>query len=124
MNKIQLNLWNREFDLFVSYSCYPGEEITDVQKNAVIHFENNTNCVLNILDELKQYVEKTCHNEIKASEIDNIFKYVMPQSLFVPRTDKEEIAIICNYKFDKEHGIALVFEKGKLKEIGAQDIIL
>ena len=24
MNKEKLNLWNREFELFISYSCYPG----------------------------------------------------------------------------------------------------
>ena len=48
----------------------------------------------------------------------------MPESLFVPRTEKKTIAIMCNYKFDKEHGIAVVFEEGRLKEIGSQDIIL
>ena len=28
MNNIKLNLWDREFELFVSYSCYPGEQKT------------------------------------------------------------------------------------------------
>jgi len=124
MNNIKLNLWDREFELFVSYSCYPGEQITETQKKAVEGFADDTECVNDILDDLKRYVEQNSYNEIKADEIDNIFKYVMPESLFVPRTEKKTIAIMCNYKFDKEHGIAVVFEEGRLKEIGSQDIIL
>lgn len=124
MNKVKIKLWNRDFELFVSYSCYPGEEITDIQKETVKKFCNNTTCTFDILGELKEYVEKSSDAEVKADEIENIFKYVMPKSIFVPRTGKKEIAIMCNYKFDMEHGIAIVFEEGKLKEIGTQDIIL
>lgn len=49
----------------------------------------------------------------------------MPKSIYAPH-DKNavKVAIMCNYKFDAEHGIAVIFENGKYKEIGAQDIIL
>lgn len=69
-------------------------------------------------------VEKTSDSAVRAVEIDNIFKYIMPKSIFVPRTEQKEVAIICNYKYDMEHGIAIVFENERLKEIGMQDIIL
>lgn len=124
MNKVKITLWDREFDIGVSYSCYSGEEITDNQKKAVVNFCEQEKCIADILDNLKDYVEKNNENGLKAEDIENIFKYVMPKSLFVPRADKEIIAIMCNYKFDMENGIAVVFENGKLKEIGTQDIIL
>lgn len=31
---------------------------------------------------------------------------------------------MCRYKFDAEHGIAVVFKEGKLEEVGPQDIIM
>lgn len=124
MNKEKINLWNREFELFISYSCYPGEEITDIQTIAAREFCEDTSIALTALDALKLYVERSSDMAVKASEIDNIFKYVMPKSIFVPRAEKKIVAIICNYKFDIENGIAVVFENGMLKEIGPQDIIL
>lgn len=124
MNKVKVDLWGREFELFISYSCYPGEEITDVQKDAVDIFCNNIVNVDSMLDMLKEYVEKTSEAAVKSNEIENIFKYVMPKNLFVPRCNKSVVAIICNYKFDMENGIAIVFEDGKFKELGTQDIII
>ena len=63
--------------------------------------------------------------ESQKEAFENIFKYVMPKSIFVPHTKKHRIAaIMCNYKFDMEHGIAVVFENGKLKKVGTQDIVL
>lgn len=123
MNKEKLNLWNRDFELFINYSCYPGEEITDIQTTAAGEFCADTSVALAALDELKAYIEKSSVG-LKADEIENIFKYVMPKSIFIPRTENKIVAIICNYKFDMEHGIAVVFENGMLKEIGPQDIIL
>ena len=40
--------------------------------------------------------------------------------------EKEErvFAILCNYKFDIEHGLAVVYENEKFKTVGAQDITL
>ena len=124
MNKEKLNLWNREFELFISYSCYPGEEVTDVQIEAAKEFCEDTSVALSALDELKEYIEKSSDMAVRASEVDNIFKYVIPKSIFVPRAEKKVIAIICNYKLDIENGVAVVFENGTLKEIGPQDIIL
>lgn len=124
MNKVNISIWNREFDITVSYSCYPGEQVTDIQKQAVESFIKENEVVNNALDELKKYVEKTNDADIKAEQIDNIFKYVMPKNLFVPRTNVKTIAILCNYKFDMENGIAIVFEEGRLKNIGTEDTII
>ena len=38
--------------------------------------------------------------------------------------NKRAIAVMCNYKFDMEHGIAIVYENEEFKEVGPQDIAL
>lgn len=124
MNKENVNLWNRDFELLISYSCYPGEEITDIQKTAAIEFFADPSIVMSTLDDLKIYIANNSDDNIKVDDIENIFKYVMPKSIFIPRTEKKVVAIICNFKYDMENGIAVVFEEGKFKEIGPQDIIL
>lgn len=123
MSKSILKIWGREFELNVVYECYPGEEVLNSQRLA---FEQicTTNIVDTAIDHVKAYVENTATSQVELP-IENIFKYVMPNSLYIPHTAKSSvIAIICDYKFDTEHGIAVVFENGKYKKIGAQDIIL
>lgn len=123
MSKSILNIWGRKFELNVVYECYPGEKILETQRAA---FEQvcTKNLIDTALDHVKTYIMNDAASQVELP-IDNIFKYVMPISIFVPHNKKSsQIAIMCNYKFDTEHGIAIVFEDGKYKEIGAQDIIL
>ena len=56
--------------------------------------------------------------------IENIFKYVMPKSIFVPREEKRIVAVLFDFRFDMEHGMAIVFENEKFSTIGSEDIIL
>ena len=119
---LNIRIWNRDFDLKVLYDCYAGEQILDEQKEALNKFSSDKNTI-----ELSRgFVEKYClrnnKDEIGADEIDNIFKYVLPESIFVKRDCR--VAILCKYRFDAEHGIAIVFKDGKFDEIGNQDIIL
>lgn len=123
MSKNTVTIWGRDFDLDVIYESYPGEEVLDSQKDAFEQL-NNAELIDTALAAVKGYVEKTATAQID-SPIENIFKYVMPKKVFVPHTTKApKVAIMCAYKFDMEHGIAVVFENGKFSEVGEQDIIL
>lgn len=123
MNKSTITIWGRNFELDIIYECYPGEEVLDSQKEA-LKWLNNSEIIEASLGAVKAYVEKTADAHIDLP-IVNIFKYVMPKKVFIPHSKKTpNIAIMCDYKFDVEHGIAVVFESGKYKEIGTQDIIL
>ena len=124
MNKQKFAIWGREIFLNVSYDCYPGEDVLDAQKEAL----QRILALPMVIEESRKNVERyILENEtgVAGGVIDNIFKYVMPKALFVPR-DKEHksVAIICDYKSDPEHGLAIVFENEKFKAIGTQDIIL
>jgi len=119
---LSIKIWNRDFDLKVLYDCYAGEDVLDEQKEALKQFSSDKKTI----EASKEKVEKYClsqnKNEIGADEIDNIFKYVMPESIFVKRDCR--VAIMCQYKFDAEHGIAVIFKDGKFKEVGSQETIL
>jgi hypothetical protein len=115
-------IWGRDFNLKVVYDCYIGEEIIEEQKEALKEFVANRNLIESSKDTVEQYCLKKNKREIGSDKITNIFKYVIPESIFVKRDCR--VAIMCRYKFDAEHGIAVVYKQGKLKEVGSQDIIL
>ena len=124
MNKQNITIWGRELFLNITYDCYPGEAILDTQKEALQRILAVPAVIEESLKSVENYIMKD-NAETVGNVIDNIFKYVMPKSLFVPRDNEHmSVAVICDYKFDPEHGLAVVFEDEKLKAIGSQDIIL
>lgn len=125
MNKIKIMLWGREFNLDITYDCYSNEKILKSQETAVQDFSKAVESIDSSLEEVKKYCLSINKEEIGSEVIENIFKYVAPKYLFVPRDEKKQVvAIMCNYKFDTESGIAIVFENGKFKTICKQEIML
>lgn len=126
MNKVnfKINLWGRDFDLNGVMQCYPGEEPTQTQKDAWNKFISNSNISDDTKNAVEEYVLKHGLSDTGATDVDNIFKYVIPKSIIIPRSKRLAVAIMCNFKFDPEQGIAILFEDGKLKEVGPQDIAL
>jgi hypothetical protein len=123
MNKIDLNIWGRNFELNIIYQNFPNEEIISNQEKTLagistIDFDM-------ALPKVEAYIQKYNFDDISEDKITNIFKYVMPKNILIPRLyDKRVVALMCNYKFDMEHGMAVIFENERFKEVGLQDIIL
>ena len=124
MNKINTEIWGREFELPVIIKQFKGKEITDIQKEAVDRFEKNLNILNDAKAEVEKYIIDNGLKENGINEVDNIFKYVIPKSISVPKSKKRVVALMCNFKFDMEHGLAIIFEDEKLKEVGPQDLVL
>lgn len=124
MNKQKLTIWSRNFDLDIEYDVFEGETITEQQEKALSSFLDNAS----ILDACKSKVEKYCvtNSNGQIDKVDNIFKYVIPRALYVVRNNDEKrtVALMCNFKFDMEHGMAIVFENESLSEIGEEGIVL
>lgn len=117
-----LKIWNRDFILPVQFDVYKGEQILPVQEKALKEFLAHPQILQNP-DMVWSYIEKQNPEEITVR--DNIFKYVIPKSVLVIRnTVRPEIALLCDYKFDPEHGIALHFLNNRLTEVCDQDKIL
>lgn len=124
MSKVKISIWGRPFELSVIYDKCSGEEVLDSQREAVEAFLGD--CPVDrAKSRVEEYVINHAGAKLSQANIDNIFKYVMPKSIYVPRNSKiGDVAILCNYKFDMEHGLAIIFGKGKLKAIDAQDTVL
>ena len=120
----KLLIWNREFDLRVVFDSY-DEEVLPIQKQALEAFLKAENTIQESKKQLEKYILNDEYAEIEGNSIDNIFKYVIPTDIYIPRTpETRTVALLCDYRFDEEHGIAIVFENEQFKEIGEQDIVL
>ncbi len=123
MSKVKIRIWDRDFELNVAYQNYPGEAITDYQEAAF-------NFVLSADYEpakagVERYIRKHYSFELGENNLDNIFRYVMPKSILIMRTKGiPAFAVMCNFRFDIEHGIAVIFENGAFKDTGPQDLVL
>lgn len=124
MNKVEMTIWGRKFNLEIVYDCYEDEQIIETQHQAVKLFLSSEISIVDSLSKAKNYCISKNYKEI-GKTIDNIFKYLIPKYLYVPRNEtKRVIAIMCNYKFDPENGVAIVFENEKFSKIDSQEIIL
>lgn len=120
----KLLIWNREFDLRVVFDSY-DEEVLPIQEQALEAFLKAENTIQESKKQLEKYILNDEYAEIEGNSIDNIFKYVIPTDLYIPRTlETRTVALLCDYRFDEEHGLAIVFENEQFKEIGEQDIVL
>ena len=120
MPKTQFKIWGRELALDLVYDCYQGESITASQKEAYNCFCQH----LDLLDSCKAKVEEYCKKDHPDIDTENIFRFVMPQAIFIQRADNHVVGIMCAYKFDIEHGLAIVFRNETFDQIGPQDLIL
>lgn len=122
---IQLEIWGRNFTLPVEYDCYEGEEVTKEQLQAFCQFKSHTDRI----EQSKTIVEEYCRNQVMGDEEntrkDNIFSYIKPECIFIKR-DKvnPRIALMCKYRYDIEHGLAVVFSSDREVTVGIQDMIL
>lgn len=122
MSKQLLNIWNRDFEIDITYEIFSDKPVTEKQKTiasglSAIDFSESLEGVI-------RYIKKYNARDLGEERIENIFRYVIPKRIYITQSEEEEFAIMCNYKFDMEHGIAVVYKGGKFKEAGPQDIIL
>lgn len=124
MNKT-MTIWGRQYDLPVVFDCFDNEEVLPIQKQALEAFLKAENTIQESKKQLEKYILNDEYAEIEGNSIDNIFKYVIPTDIYIPRTSETRtVALLCDYRFDEEHGLAIVFENEHFKEIGEQDIVL
>lgn len=111
-----INIWNRALNLKTIYECYGDEEVTKSQQESLERFISDAE-----LDKALPAVKRYCledENMTEETKIENIFKYVIPRAIFVKRNNRKRIvAVVCDYKLDEEHGLAIVFENERFKRI-------
>ena len=121
----KISIWGREFDLKVVFDCFDDEEILPIQEQALKSFLKANAAIEDSKKQVENYILNDDYAELETDSIDNIFKFVIPTDIYIPRTpETRTAALLCDYRFDEEHGIAIVFENERFKEIGTQDIVL
>lgn len=125
MRELTISLWGRPCTLEVVFDCYDGEEVLPHQEAALDALLKQPD----LLEQARSVVEGYCltmdADRIGAASMDNIFKYVVPKALFVKRSAQAHVvALMCNYRFRPEDGIAVVFQDEQISQIGTQSIIL
>lgn len=119
---IDIKIWGRDFNLPIAYDWFEDEEeLLPSQKNTVKYITENNQLIDAVLSNVKKYVLQFISAEC---EVDNVFKYVIPRKIYVLRDEKSSFALFCDFKFDLEHGIAIVFENNNFLKIVSQDYVL
>lgn len=125
MTSLTREVWGREFDLQVVFEDLDDKGVYESQWKALGGIITEWQAIDESLQALKEYCLEQNPDEFKGQPLDNVFRFVMLKYLFIPQGVKRRtIALMCDYRFDPEHGIALVFENEKLATIGSQDVIL
>lgn len=124
IEKINIPIWDRDFELPVNYNCYEGETVTKEQIKLLDLFIKHPEWV----SASKAVVENYCRQQVldddENQKKDNIFSYVKPVSVFIKHVKKPRIALMCKYRYDEEHGLAIEFDKTGKITVGSEDIIL
>lgn len=123
MNKQMMNIWGRNHEIEIKYEIFDDEPITN---NQIMTADNlNSADFAGAKKAVIDYVEEELAEVNTPAKVDNIFRYVIPKKIFIAHSDENRVfALLCNYRLDMEHGLAVVFENEKCKEVGPQDIIL
>ena len=125
IKSMDISVWGREFTLPVFYDCYQGESVIEEQILMVYWFIANQHWLLEAKSRVVSYCRTEVMEDARNQKKDNIFSYVKPECLFVKRDGKRpRIALMCKYRYDPEHGLAVVFSCDGSISVGSQDIIL
>ena len=125
--QVNIDIWGRSFGINIVYDKYEGEDILDIQIKACdLFLKNSTKLLDGVKEKVIKYCIKESNGEISENNIDNIFRFVKPRSLYIRRNNSNvrHVALLCDYMFNPDDGIAIVFKNEKFSAIGTSDIIL
>lgn len=126
MGTQKFTIWGKPFELPVKYNRYTNKEPVQQQYDEFEKFVKNNSVIDAGLAEIKAYCLKRDLENIPSGVINDIFEYVKPKAIYVDIVIKGEVLIglMCDYIFDEDDGIAVVFKDGKFLEVGSQNIVL
>ncbi len=125
INKLDITIWGREFLLPIDYDCDEEEEILDKQIWMLDIFREHPEWLEKAKKQIEEYCKSKLFEDVENEKKDNIFSYIKPDYIYVKRNgDLPRIALMCKYRYDLEHGVAVVFSAHGDVNVGVQDIIL
>ena len=93
--------------------------------DALDKFISNDKWIANAKKDVEKHCKKQVLRDDGNQKKDNIFSYIKPEAVFIKRDKtKPRVALMCKYRYDPEHGLAVVFDTNGKVTVGTQDIIL
>ena len=125
IESLEVVIWGRFFKLPIEYDCDESEEVTKAQMKALKRFKSHSEWIEKSKKIIENYCQEKVMDDDENTKKDNIFSYIKPEYFFVKR-DKENprIDMMCKYRYELEHGLAVVFSSDGEVTVGIQDIIL
>jgi len=125
IDELELTIWGRKFLLPIVYECYVGESVTENQISALELFVRHLDWIEKSKVDIVNYCKDKVLEDEENDKKDNIFSYIKPEQLFIKHDlENPRIAMMCKYRYDPEHGLAVVFSSEGEVIVGTQDIIL
>lgn len=124
MRCLTTSIWGRDYELKVYMEHCSDEEVLPSQERTLERLMQSWQAVENSLESVKLYCIENNGQGIKERPISNIFKYVVPQALYVSREDEGRVILLCAYRFDVEHGVGVEFINNELGRIDQQDMLI
>lgn len=116
----KVNIWGKFINISVDFDLYSGEDASPEQIKRLNEFYKHPKLLAD-----KKHITEYCISNNNAEKCDNVFKYVTPRRILVPRSDSSKsIILLCDSKFDIEHGLAVVFKNNKFVDIVPQDDVI
>ena len=123
--ELKITIWNREFTLPVIYDCYKGEKVTPEQKASFQSFTEHPEWIKAAKVLVEDYCKEAVLQDEQNIKKDNIFSYVIPDYIFVRRSkEKPKVALICKYRYDFEHSLAVMFAMDGKVNVGNQELLI
>lgn len=122
---VDIIIWGRLFSLSIDYDCDENEEVLRKEIKALEKFMSHPEWVENAKENVEKFCGDSVVEDTDNSKKDNIFSYIKPDYIYVKcRENHPRIALMCKYRYDLEHGVAVVFTLDGNVSVGVQDIIL
>lgn len=123
INNVSITIFERHFDLLVEYDHYADPSLMKKLEASLLRFLSHDEWIVNAKSQLENYCQEDVLQDKENQKKDNVFSYIKPECIYVKR-DSIRVAIMCHYRYDPEHGLAIVFDSDGNVTVGIQDIII
>ena len=125
IENVEMSIWGREFSMPVEFERFAAGPVTETQIEVLHQFLAHTDWIVKAEKMVNDYCKKAVMDDRTNDKKENVFSYIKPHYLFVKQNrEHPQIAIMCKYRYDMEHGLAIVFSHDGKITVGIQDIIL
>jgi len=115
----QVLLWDETYDLRIVADAYLGELITEAQRESYLIFLDNVERFSKrSLELVAEYISKV-YERVDANHVHTL---MVPTAILFQQDGA--FGILCDFKYDEEHGLAIMLYPKSQEQAGMQDIFI